>query len=39
MHKNEYDEDKKDIWLILFAVMIGMTFFLLMTDVIIKLTK
>ena len=39
MHKNKHDEDKKDIWLILFAIMIGMTFFLLMTDVIIKLTK
>ena len=39
MYKNKHDEDKKDVSLILFAVMIEMKFFLLMTDVIIKLTK
>ena len=40
MDKNKYDkEDKKDIWFILFVVTVGMTFFLIVADVITKLTK
>ena len=40
MDKNKYDkEDERDIWFILLAVTIGMTFFLIVADVITKLTK
>ena len=40
MDKNKHDaEDERDIWFILLAVTIGMTFFLVVADVIIKLTK
>ena len=40
MDKNKHDaEDEKDIRFILLAVTVGMTFFLIVADVIIKLTK
>ena len=40
MDKNKHDaEDERDIWFILLAVTVGMTFFLVAADVIIKLTK
>ena len=40
MDKNKHDaEDERDIWFILFAVTVGMTFFLIVADVIIKLNK
>ena len=40
MDKNKHDaEDEKDIWFILLAVTVGMTFFLIVADVIIKLNK
>ena len=32
-------EDERDIWFILLAVTVGMTFFLVVADVITKLTK
>ena len=40
MDKNKHDaEDERDIWFILLAVTVGMMFFLVAADVIIKLTK
>ena len=40
MDNNKHDkEDERDIWFILLAVTVGMTFFLIVADVIIKLTK
>ena len=40
MGKNKNDaEDERDIWFILLAVTVGMTFFLIVADVITKLTK
>jgi len=40
MDKNKHDaEDERDMWFILLAVTVGMTFFLIVADVITKLTK